>query len=101
MVSALKEEIGEKVQAGRRVMDQTLHVVETQVVPALKTRRAQIASGVVLLGLVTVGIGVLVVRRGRRRTLASRLQRYLGDARSQGGELGDALVRQVRQAKRA
>jgi hypothetical protein len=71
------DQIGRQVAAGRRVMDRTFHVVEIQVRPAMSTRRVQVASGMMLGAIVALGIGVLVYRRRRRSTLASRLQSVL------------------------
>ena len=80
-MSAMTDQVEKKVKAGRRVVDRTFHVVEGQVAPivkrvspAMSTRRARIASGVMVGALLALGIGMLAYRRGQRRTLASRIQ---------------------------
>jgi hypothetical protein len=60
-------------------MDRTFHVVEKQVGPAMSTRRVQVISGLVVIGVVACAAGVMVYRRRRPRTLASRLSDALPD----------------------
>jgi len=60
-------------------VDRTFHLVEKQVVPVMSTRRAQVASGVVIAAIVVLGVGILVYRRSRHRTLASRIKGVLPD----------------------
>jgi hypothetical protein len=74
---ALTDEIERQVKAGRKVMDRTFHLVESQVKPVMSTRRAQVASGAILFAFVALGVGVLVYRRRRRPTLAARIGKVL------------------------
>lgn len=92
-MNAMTDQLGRQVKAGRRVMDRTLQMVEKQVGPAMKqvgplikqvgpvmgTRRGRVASAAVLAAVAAMGVGMLVYRRRKRRTLASRLQRVLPD----------------------
>ncbi|HEX7263675.1 MAG TPA: hypothetical protein VF383_05810 [Candidatus Dormibacteraeota bacterium] len=85
-MSAMTDQVEKQVKAGKRVVDRTFHVVEEQVAPivkrvgpAMSTRRAQIASGVVVGALLALGIGMVVFQRRRRSTLAARIQRALPD----------------------
>src|SRR3989442_10488900 len=71
------DEIERQVMAGRKAMDRTVHLGEKQVVPVLSTRRAQVASGAILFAFVALGVGILVYRRRRRPTLASRIRKVL------------------------
>ncbi|OLC27460.1 MAG: hypothetical protein AUG06_01125 [Actinobacteria bacterium 13_1_20CM_2_65_11] len=71
------DEIERQVKAGRKAMDRTFHLVEKQVVPVMSTRRAQVASGAILFAFVALGVGILVYRRRRRPTLASRIRKVL------------------------
>lgn len=96
-MSAMTDQVEKKVKAGRRVVDRTFHVVEDQVAPmvkrvgpAMSTRRAQIASGVIVGALLAFGIGMLVYRRRQRQTLTSRIQ-----------SLPDELVARAEAIKRA
>ena len=96
-MSAMTDQVEKKVKAGRRVVDRTFHVVEDQVAPmvkrvspAMSTRRARIASGVMVGALLALGIGMLAYRRRQRQTLASRIQ-----------ALPDELVARAEAIKRA
>jgi uncharacterized protein HemX len=93
----MTDQVEKKVKAGRRVVDRTFHVVEDQVAPmvkrvspAMSTRRARIASGVMVGALLALGIGMLAYRRRQRQTLASRIQ-----------ALPDELVARAEAIKRA
>jgi hypothetical protein len=76
-MNAVIGRIERQVNAGRRVMDRTFHLVEKQVGPAMSTRRAQIAAGVMIGAIVVLSIGMIAYRRHRRPTLASRIRRVL------------------------
>jgi hypothetical protein len=96
-MSAMTDQVERKVKAGRRVVDRTFHVVEEQVAPmvkrvgpAMSTRRARIASGVMVGALLALGIGMLVYQSRQQRTLASRIQ-----------ALPDELVARAEAIKRA
>jgi hypothetical protein len=78
-MSVVTDKLDRPVKAGRRVMDRTFHVVEKQVGPAMSTRRVQVISGLVVIGVVAFAAGVMVYRRRRPRTLASRLSEALPD----------------------
>jgi hypothetical protein len=78
-MSVVTDKLDRPVKAGRRVMDRTFHVVEKQVGPAMSTRRVQVISGLVVIGVVAFAAGVMVYRRRRPRTLASRLSDALPD----------------------
>ena len=75
-MNAVTDKIERQVKAGRQVIDRTFHVVEDQVAPVVSSRRAQMASAILIVSMVALGVGMLVYRR-RRRTLASRLQDVL------------------------
>jgi hypothetical protein len=78
-MSPVTDQLERQVKAGRRVMDRTFHVVERRVAPAMSTRRVQVASAMMIAAFVVVGVGILAYRRGRHRTLASRIQEVLPD----------------------
>jgi hypothetical protein len=85
-MSDVTDQVEKQVKAGKRVVDRTFHVVEDQVAPmvkrigpALSTRRARIASGVMVGALLALGIGMLAYQRRRRSSLASRIQHALPD----------------------
>lgn len=97
-MSAMTDKVEKKVKAGRRVVDRTFHVVEDQVTPvvkrvgpAMRTRRAQIASGVMVGVLLAVGIGMLVYQRRQHRTLASRIQALPDELVARAGAIKRAL----------
>ena len=96
-MNAMTDKVEKKVKAGRRVVERTFHVVEDQVTPmvkrvgpAMSTRRARIASGVLVGAFLALGIAMLVYRRRERRTLVSRIQ-----------ALPDELVARAEAVKRA
>ena len=76
-MNAVTGTIERQVNAGRKVMDRTFHLVEKQVGPTMSTRRAQIAAGVMIGAIVALSIGMIAYRRRRRPTLASRIERVL------------------------
>lgn len=76
-MSAVTDTIERQVKAGRKVMDRTFHLVEKQVGPVMSTRRAKIATGVMIGVIVALSIGMIAYRRRRHPTLASRIDRVL------------------------
>jgi hypothetical protein len=74
-----REDIEKRVKAGREAMDRTLHLVEKRVGPVMSTRRAQVASGVIIAAVVMLGVGMLVYRRRRHPTFASRIEKVIPD----------------------
>jgi hypothetical protein len=85
-MSPMTDQVEKQMKAGKRVVDRTFHVVEDQVAPmvkrigpAMSTRRARVASGLMVGALLALGIGMLVYQRRQRSTLASRIKSALPD----------------------
>jgi len=76
-MSGVTQQIERQVKAGRHMANRTFHVVEEQVGPVMSTRRAQVASSVVLAVLIAVGAGLIVYRLRRHPTLVSRIEKVL------------------------
>jgi hypothetical protein len=91
-MSAVTAKLDRPVKAGRRVMDRTFHVVETQVGPVMSTRRAQVISGMVVAAAFAVAAGAMAYRRRRPRTFAARIQDASGELVERAGAIKRAAM---------